>query len=274
MSVETKQLIHRFVWMGVAIIFAVAAIVFLISYIGTLSTDDPPATEPAVTEPTLPPSDVTAEDFVYEDNFLICTASDYLVGIDVSEFQLAIDWDQVKEAGVDFVMVRLGYRGYTVGGLNTDGRALENLQGARDAGLLVGAYFFSQATNVAEAEEEARYALDILGDFRLDMPLAYDWEPEERTAKTNGQTVTDCAIAFCNTVKAGGYEPMVYFSGNQGRYFLELTQLTDYPWWLAWYNTDANFYCRWKMWQYSSTGTVPGISVSVDLNVLLLDEAV
>ena len=274
MSVETKQLIRRFVWMGVAIVFAVAVIVFLICYVGTLTVPEPPATEPAATEPTLPPSDVTAADFAYENEFLICTASDYLVGIDVSEFQLEVDWAQVKQAGVDFVMVRLGYRGYTVGGLNTDGRALENLQGARDAGLLVGAYFFSQSTNVEEAEEEARYAMEILDGFPLDLPLAYDWEPAERTANTKGQTVTDCAIAFCDAVEAGGYAPMVYFGSNQGKYFLELERLTDYPWWLAWYNTDAQFFCRWNIWQYSCTGTVPGISVDVDLNILLRDESV
>lgn len=292
MPTEIKKHMGLFAAISAAIILSVAAIVFFISYTAGRGTDEPiipTLTKPEQPgqseqtqqtqqtqepEPTLPQSSVMAGDFSFEDGFLVCSTADYQVGIDVSAYQEQIDWAAVKAAGVDFVMVRLGYRGYSSGGLNTDMRAMENLQGARDAGLLVGGYFFSQAISVEEAREEAAYIMEFLGDFSLDLPLAYDWEPMERTADVDGQTVTQCVIAFCDAVAAGGYEPMLYFGSHQGQYFLDMFQLTDYPWWLAWYNTEEEFYCRWQMWQYSCTGTVPGIETIVDLNILLTEESV
>ena len=274
MDTETKNQIRRYILTVATVFLAVVLMILLLVVVDSHLPAPQDPTVPPPTGPTVPPSHVTAGNFSMENGFLVCNTEDYLTGVDISVFQGKIDWAQVKAAGVDFVMVRLGYRGYTVGGLNTDGAALANIQGAREAGLLVGAYFFSQATNVEEAEEEARYCLEVLGDTALDLPLAFDWEPEERTANTNGKTVTDCAIAFCSIVEDAGRKSMIYFNNYQARQFLELTRLTDYPWWLAQYNTTDNFYCRWQMWQYSCTGTVPGISTPVDLNVLLVGESV
>ena len=267
-----KQHKGLFAAASAAIILTAAATVFLISFAlggNPVTPTEPTVTKPASTEPTLPQGSVTTGDFYFEGDFLLCSQP-HLVGIDVSELQGPIDWASVKESGVEFAMIRLGYRGYVTGMLNTDARALENLQRAREAGILVGAYFFSQATCVEEAAAEAAYALEILGDFKLDLPLAYDWEPMERTKDVDGQTVTECVIAFCDAVAAGGRDPMLYFGSLQGQPFLELFQLTDYPWWLAWYNTEEEFYCRWNMWQYG-LGTVPGIEGNTDLNILLLD---
>ena len=246
---------------------------------GTMPTD--PTTVPTVPteaptdplEPTLPLPEMNpfnASDFVYEGNFLTCTAADSQVGIDVSIHQGYIDWNQVAAAGVDFVMIRCGYRGYKYGQVNPDANAIMNLEGARNAGLKVGVYFYSQAINVAEAVEEAQFVLSSLEGQQLDLPVCYDWErfsDEARTANVDGRTVTDCAIAFCDAIRAGGREPMVYFNPTQAFGLLSMSELTPYKFWLAMYDPEGWFPYRVDMWQYSNTGRVPGINTNVDLNI-------
>lgn len=240
-------------------------------------TTNPPATQPPVTQPpvyALPESLYGPGDFVLEGDYLSCTAGNAVLGIDVSVHQGQIDWQKVADAGIQFVFVRLGYRGYETGLLHTDKRAVENLQGAREAGLLVGAYFYSQAVNVMEAQEEARYALDILGDFKLDLPLVYDWEyvsAAARTANVNKTTLTECTIAFCEAVKNAGFTPMIYFNANQAKRQLDMEKLERYAWWLAMYNLENEMLCKVDAWQYSYTGRVDGISTTVDMNLLFTD---
>lgn len=193
-------------------------------------------------------------------------------GIDVSSFSGAIDWKKVKDSGVDFAMIRLGGRGYgDEGGLYADDRAAENLKGARDAGIKVGAYFYSQATTNAEAEEEAEYAKNVLGDFQLDYPLAYDWEivknDNARTDAVTSTQATECAVAFCEKVKSFGYIPMVYSASREFYFKYDLTRLKDYELWLVQYANVPDFYYQFSMWQYSETGHIDGIEGSVDLNI-------
>ena len=224
--------------------------------------------EPADPEPEANP--FKAEDFVYENGFLTCTAAETMVGIDVSVHQGVIDWQQVAAAGVDFVMIRAAYRGYKYGQVNADSNALANIQGARDAGLLVGVYVYSQAVNVAEAVEEAQFLLEMLEGVELELPITFDWErysDEARTANVSGRTVTDCAVAFCETIRAGGREAMIYFNATQALKQLSLPELTQYPFWLAQYDTEVMFPYRVDMWQYTSKGSVPGIVTNVDLNI-------
>ena len=221
---------------------------------------------------TLPPNLYGPEDFSYDSNgFLTCSAGETALGIDVSHHQGNVDWAQVKAAGVEFVMVRLGNRGYSTGGLSTDRYALQNLAGARAAGLKVGAYFYSQAISVEEAREEAELALEILDSFPLDLPLAYDWEQEERTADISARMLTDCTLEFCRTVAAAGYRPMIYFNTHQAVELLYLQELTEYPWWLALYDGKMTFPYRMDMWQYTQTGSVPGIAGNVDINLLFTE---
>lgn len=220
---------------------------------------------------TIPPNRFQPDDFVYNDGFLSCITADAVMGIDVSRYQGDIDWQQVKAAGVKFVMVRLGNRGIAEGTLHEDPYARKNLQGAKEAGLKVGAYFYSQALNVAEAEEEAALALEILDGFQLDMPLAFDWEQESRTENVDARTLTDCTKAFCAAVEKAGYEPMIYFNSFQAKELLHLLELQEIPWWLAMYDVTMEFPYRMDMWQYSCTGTIPGITGSVDLNLLFED---
>lgn len=210
-------------------------------------------------------------DFYWQEGFLRSDAGEVVTGIDVSSHQQEIDWQQVRQAGIEFVFVRLGYRGYETGVLTEDARALENLDGARAAGLSVGAYVFSQALDTAEAEEEAAFALNILAGRQLDLPLVFDWEYVSKEARTGGmdrRTLTDCTLAFCRKAEEAGYEPMVYFNGSQARDLLYLEELSGYRFWLAQYDHTLPFPCPADFWQYTDSGEVPGISGKVDLNLI------
>ena len=193
-------------------------------------------------------------------------------GVDVSFYQKDIDWQAVAADGIDFAIIRLGYRGYTEGGLNMDQQFERNLQGALDAGLEVGVYFFSQAVTPQEAEEEADYILAALDGAALAYPIAFDWEPitsghQARTEDVDGQTLTRCAAAFCARIQGAGYEAAVYFNQNQGYFSYDLRELTDYTLWLAEYDTAPDFYYCFDLWQYTHTGAVAGIEGDVDLNL-------
>ncbi len=200
-------------------------------------------------------------------------------GIDVSEFQGEIDWRQVKASGMEFVMLRAGFRGYgTAGKLVADKYFEKNIAGALEAGLKVGVYFFSQAINMEEAREEARFVLDAIGGYSLDYPVVFDWEritngDSARTDGLSGKAVTLCAKAFCDTVAAAGYTPAVYFNQTLGYLSLELEELEQYAFWLAAYSSKPSFYYHFDMWQYTAKGRVPGVQGDVDLNLSFRDFA-
>ena len=193
-------------------------------------------------------------------------------GIDVSFYQKDIDWEAVAADGVDFAMIRLGYRGYSKGALQMDECFEANIQGALDAGLEVGVYFFSQAVTPVEAEEEARYVLDALAGYEITYPVAYDWEFIEagnnaRTDGLPGQTLTACARVFCQTIREAGYTPAVYFNQDLGYLHYDLAELKDEMFWLAEYGGVPDFYYDFDLWQYTCTGSVNGIQGDVDLNL-------
>ena len=199
------------------------------------------------------------------------------VGIDVSEHQWDIDWQQAAQV-LDFASIRLGYRGYTEGGLFEDPWYRRNMEGALAAGLDVGVYFFSQATTVAEAIEEAEYVLERVKDYRLEMPIVFDWEKIEdenaRTANLDSAVITDCAIAFCETVKKAGYTPCIYFNRNMGYYGFDLSRLTDYLFWFSLPEMGyPSFYYAVDLWQYSFTEEIPGVSVPADMNMMFIPVA-
>ena len=189
-----------------------------------------------------------------------------------SEHQLDIDWKQVAASGVDYAYIRVGWRGYTEGGLFEDAYFERNIQGALDAGLHVGVYMFSQAVTVQEAIEEADFVLERIGKYNVTLPVVFDWEKiEAAEARSHGLTMelrTDCARAFCETVKSAGYVPCVYFNRNLGYYGYDLTRLTDYEFWFSLPESGfPNFYYACDMWQYSFTETVPGIAEPTDMNL-------
>ncbi len=263
---------------AIAIAFAILLLVMTMLLLFSCTAGADPTQGSSHTAPMQPtdrgliPNPYHAGDFAFRDGYPTCISGKSYLGVDVSVYQKHIDWPTVAAQGVEFAMVRLGYRGYGQSGkLMTDTRAVENLQGARDAGLKVGAYFYSQAITVEEAIEEAQLALEILDGQTLDMPLVFDWEifsTEGRTYGLDRKTVNACAMAFCKTVEAAGYQPMVYFNLDlAGRLFdLEALQKEGYGFWLALY-ADMSYPHRVDMWQFTSTGYVKGIEGDVDMNL-------
>lgn len=193
------------------------------------------------------------------------------LGIDVSDYQGDIDWEAVKSSGIDFAMIRAGYRGATRGKLNTDSKFEDNYTGAKDAGLKVGVYFFSQATSVEEAEEEAGYVLQLLQNKSVDYPVVFDWEQTSvdgsRTADATGEQITSYASAFCKKIAKAGYTAGVYFNRSLGYNFYDLEQLKDFEFWLAEYRSVPAFYYNFGIWQYSDNAQVQGIDAAVDINI-------
>lgn len=206
--------------------------------------------------------------YYYEDGELASYA-----GIDVSAYNGDIDFEAVKNFGIDFVIVRLGGRGYGEEGvIFEDEYALTNLREAKAAGLMVGAYFFSQAITVEEAVEEANFCLDMLDGFYLDYPLVFDWEQIDsaenpRTEDISPETLTECAKAFCDTVNEAGYIPCLYTDSKKAYMKFDLSKLSQIDIWYAFYNDEPDMYYNYMMWQYSCTGTVDGIEGDVDLNI-------
>jgi len=240
------------------------------------------ATEPSVpsTEYVLPPeltdksqlpeNPLSAEDFAFAGDYLTCLSADTTVGVDVSFWQETVDWAQVRDAGMDFAMLRLGYRGTTSGAIAEDDYLRANYAGATDAGLQVGGYFFSQAITPEEAVEEAKFVLELIRDWNITMPIVYDWEyvgEDARTANMDARTLTDCTKAFCRTIEDAGYKAMIYFNEDQSHKQMYLEELTDYKFWLAQYKDALDYPYQVDMWQYTCTGSVPGIGGNVDINL-------
>lgn len=221
---------------------------------------------------TLPQSDLEEYHFTTQEDGTITYSGPAKYGIDVSAHQGEIDWAQVAGDGVEFAFLRIGYRGYSQGAINLDEQFEANLAGAQAQGIEVGVYFFSQAVNQEEAQEEARQVCAWLADRDLEgCWVAYDWEHvEDETARTNdvtGETVTACALAFCQAVEAEGYAPMVYCNGMLGYLSYDLTQLEDLPLWYAEYQDYPSYAYAVTIWQYTESGTVSGIQGKVDRNI-------
>ena len=199
-----------------------------------------------------------------------------MTGIDVSSWQGTIDWNKVASDGIDFAIIRLGYRGYGTGAICLDSCFQQNIQGALDAGLKVGVYFYSQAINTDEAKEEADYVLSYLKDWNISLPVVFDWEivggSAARTYGLDTNTLNQCAAAFCGAMEDAGYQTMIYFNKYLGYRKYDLSQLTDAGFWYAEYTSKPTFYYDFKMWQYSSKGSVAGISGNVDMNLLFVDK--
>ena len=136
--------------------------------------------------------------------------------------------------------------------------------------MMVGGYFFSQAITPEEAVEEANYVLELIQGMEMDMPIVYDWEyisDESRTGFVDARLLTDCTIAFCEQILQAGQKPMIYFNADQSHKQMFLEGLTEYPFWLAMYESEMDYPYKIDMWQYTNTGTVPGIDGNVDLNL-------
>lgn len=194
-----------------------------------------------------------------------------LAGVDISEMNGEISFSEVAESGISFAMIRAGYRGYTEGGIYQDECFEQNIRGALDAGLQTGVYFYSQAISEEEAVEEAEAVLSWIKDYEITMPVAFDWEvihdSEARTGIVSGEMLNKIILAFCDTIREAGYEPIVYGGSQLIFRGMDLDLLKDEKLWLVEFHETPSFYYDFAMWQYTGIGQIPGIQGNVDLNI-------
>lgn len=224
------------------------------------------------------PTTFTGEQFRRGDNGRLTYSGGYAAhGVDVSGFQREVDWQAVAADGIDFAIIRAGNRAYGSSGvLMEDSYFDRNMQGAIDAGLDVGAYFFSNAITIEEAIAEADLLLSKLEPYRqyVTYPVVCDWEylggNDSRAYGVDAQVITQCVAAFCQRVEEAGYLPMYYANDYCGYVKMDLSRLTQYPLWYAEYAGVPSFRYNFQMWQYSSSGRVAGISGDVDMNLCFI----
>ena len=190
-------------------------------------------------------------------------------GIDVSKFQGSIDWNAVKADGITFAIIRCGYRGYGSGALVEDSTYRQNIQGAINAGLRVGVYFYSQAINEAEAVEEASMVLSLVSGYSLPLGVYYDTESVGggRANALSAAERTACAVAFCETIRSAGYSAGVYSYASWFYNALNFANISKYNIWIAQYRDTLSFSYKHNIWQYTGSGSVKGISKPVDMNI-------
>lgn len=190
-------------------------------------------------------------------------------GIDVSKWNGTIDWNAVAKAGIDFAIIRVGYRGYSAGTLVEDPYFKDNIKGAAKAGIKVGLYFYSQAITEIEAVEEASMAISLVSGYKLQLPIYFDTEYVEG-GRANSLTASDrTAItkAFCETVRNAGYKAGIYSNYYWLRDNLNMSELNQYYVWVAHYAEQCGYPGKYDMWQYTSSGSVSGIKGRVDMNI-------
>lgn len=222
--------------------------------------------------------EITDMDTAKEENNIIT------YGIDVAKWQGVIDWKKVKEEGITYAMVRVGFRTLDTGIIAEDPYGEYNIQQALKNGIKVGIYFFSTATNKEEAKEEARWVADFIAPYSITYPVAYNCEgftdPNNRQYGMTKEERTDLAITFLDYIGKKGYTPMFYASKNElegDTQWITSTLSKKYKIWVAQYiNTiegdmKSSYSGDHHMWQYTSKGVVPGISGPVDLNIAYFD---
>lgn len=228
-----------------------------------------PISDTLAKHPYLPENFILTEDELieYYDNGELISHK----GIDVSRYQETIDWQEVAEDDVEYAFIRLGIRGYTEGEIKEDDTFEYNINGALDNGIEAGVYFFTQATSVEEAEEEAQYVLDAIEPYDVTYPVVLDVEAvnseNARTAELTKEERTEYCIAFCEMIKQAGYTPMIYGNLKTFMLLLDMEQLESYDKWFAYYDTELYFPYNVRVWQYTDTGSIEGIDTDVDINI-------
>ena len=223
------------------------------------------------------------DNFVLEDGYMTYKNENgekiSHLGIDLSYHNEMVDWDELAQSGIEFIMLRCGYRGYTEGGLVEDEKFAEYAAEANRVGINLGVYFFTQAITVEEAKEEANYVLNLIKDYDISYPVALDSEyVNEDYARTNTVEISrelrsEMAIAFCERIKEEGYYPMIYASENWMRRNMDLEMLNQYDFWVAQYLDQNDFLYDFTIWQYTEKGSIPGIDEHIDLDISLVDYA-
>lgn len=212
----------------------------------------------------------TTKTYTHQDRFANAVIKQ---GIDVSYHNGKLDWGVIKKAGVDFAIIRAAYRGYgKEGKLVKDTEFENNIMNAQAKGIPVGVYIYSQAITVAEAVQEANFILNIISRYSIDLPVVFDYEfagvesgrldSAWSSKKLNKSKMTDITLAFCNTVKNAGYDAMVYANKSFLNTNIDHTAIENagYQVWLAHYTTKTNYTGEYKIWQYTSEGSIRGIA--------------
>lgn len=211
--------------------------------------------------------------FVKDGYFMSYEDENYVSvqGIDVSSYTGDIDWEKVQNAGIRFAFLRVGYRGYTEGGISRDAKFDENLAACEKLGIPVGIYFYSQAVSEAEAEEEAEFCLDCIQGHDIALPVIYDPEeaPSEdaRTADLTKEQVTKNALAFMAVIREAGYVPGIYANREWQKTMLDMTQFEDEVIWFAGFTDTPQTSYHFEYWQYLYNGRVDGIGSDVDVDM-------
>lgn len=197
------------------------------------------------------------------------------VGADISKFQDYVDFVKLKKAGIDFVMLRVGFRGYSTGQLVLDDYFLDNIKRATDAGLEAGVYFFSQAITKEEALEEANMVLENIKDYNVTYPVAFYMDSVENdTARIDDLSKTErTAITktFLDTIKDAGYNPIIYGDKEWLIKKIDMSKLTAYDVWLSQITDVPDYPYKFTMWQYCTDAIVDGIAGYADLNISFID---
>lgn len=230
-----------------------------------------------VVNPDIPATPYNNARYSHDGNKMSYEDEEYTsrLGIDVSHHQGKIDWNAVKEAGFEFVFIRIGYRGYgKTGSINLDKEFDNNIRKAQEAGLDVGVYFFSQAINEEEAIEEADFVISHLQEYELQLPVVYDPESilddEARTDDVTGEQFTANSVVFCERIAAEGLTPAIYSNMLWEAFELDLTQLPGIPVWYADYEDVPQTPYAYEYLQYSNEASVPGVSGICDVNIQLI----
>ena len=209
-----------------------------------------------------------------ENTEFLSKGNDTTTGIDVSKWNETIDWETVADAGVDFAIIRCGYRGSSSGSLIIDPMYEKNIEGAIDAGIPVGVYFFTQAVNEIEAVEEASMVINLIKEYDVDYPVFLDSESaggNGRADNLEAEERTKIHKAFLETIASAGYETGIYGSANWLEKRVDMDELSNYRTWLAEYADVPSYDEYYHMWQYTSKGNIDGISTNVDLNICYMD---
>ena len=189
------------------------------------------------------------------------------IGIDVSKWQEEINWQEVKDAGVEFVMIRMGYQTEYDGEYKLDSYFNQNINGAKEVGLPVGVYFYSYAKNVKQAIDQANWVKENLKDYEIDLPVVFDWESWNsfNTTGMSFNTINKVANTFLDVILENGYKGMLYSSKN---YLEKIWYPTKYDIWLAQYNNKVTYEGEYSIWQMCDTGKIAGINEPVDIDIM------
>lgn len=264
--------------------YPVIAILIILLFVATIALATSSSNKPEVSEEPeqiviVPYTDYDWSKLSKDNNHYKYEDENYtsMFGIDVAAHQETIDWKKVKEAGVEFAYIRLGYRGAVEGILHTGLEFEKNYKGATENGIKVGVYWYAQPANIQEIVEEAKYVISVLNNRKLDLPIAFDFEETEfndgsisRMHGMSGSERTKMAVTFCNEILKNHYDVMIYTNLYWAETFYNWKELEDYPVWYAQYATYPNFNKPLVMWQYDDNGHIDGIDRSVDLDLLFI----